>query len=307
MGIPRVSIALPVHNGENYLDAAIRAFQAQTFEDFELVLSDNASTDRTAQIGRDWAATDARVRYYRSTVNRGASWNFNRAYELSVGTYVKWAAHDDLCAPAFLERCVDVLERRPAVVLCHTECRVIGPQGEAVEDYGVHLRTDAAWPRHRFYDLLFVKNRCYEIFGLIRRSVLRQTRLMGSYPVADRVLLAELALRGPFHQVPERLFHPRLHPSQSTQALITQHQRVAWFDTRRAARIVFPEWRALAEYSYAVAHAPIGPTDRLVCALYMLNWARCYRKRMRHDLRVAVRQALAALLHKRPLQQVQTT
>ena len=96
--VPRVSIGLPVYNGENYMAAAIDSLLAQTFTDFELIISDNASTDATEQICRDYAHRDGRIRYYREEVNRGAAWNFTHTFELARGEYFKWHAHDDLCA-----------------------------------------------------------------------------------------------------------------------------------------------------------------------------------------------------------------
>ena len=85
IGAVSVSIGVPVYNGENHLAAALDSFLRQTYEDFEVVVSDNGSTDRTEQIARDYAARDPRIRYYRSDINFGAAWNFNRVVELAQG------------------------------------------------------------------------------------------------------------------------------------------------------------------------------------------------------------------------------
>ena len=107
----QLSIGLPIYNGEEFLKEAIESLINQTFEDFEIVISDNASTDQTQQICRYYADLDPRIRYYRCKQNLGAAWNYNRVFELSYGEYFKWAAHDDFCGPAFFERCVDALDR----------------------------------------------------------------------------------------------------------------------------------------------------------------------------------------------------
>ena len=78
-GHPRVSIGLPVYNGEVYLSGALDTLLGQTFTDLELIISDNASTDRTPEICRSYAARDHRVRYIRHEVNRGVPWNHNFA------------------------------------------------------------------------------------------------------------------------------------------------------------------------------------------------------------------------------------
>ena len=96
---PRVSIGLPVYNGDNYLAETLDSILAQTFTDFELIISDNGSTDRTEAICRRYAAQDHRVRYVRNPSNLGAARNYKRAFELARGEYFKWNGHDDPLAP----------------------------------------------------------------------------------------------------------------------------------------------------------------------------------------------------------------
>ena len=118
---PRISIGLPVYNGERYLETALDSLLRQTCTDFELIISDNASSDGTEAICRRYAHRDPRVLYHRSERNRGASWNHNHVVEFARAPYFKWAAHDDVCAPEFLERCAGVLDGHPAVILCYPQ------------------------------------------------------------------------------------------------------------------------------------------------------------------------------------------
>ena len=104
---------MPVYNGQNYIVQALDSLLSQTYSDFELIISDNASTDSTQDICKDYASRDARISYVRQVENLGAIPNFNRVFELSRGQYFKWASHDDLCEPTCLERCVEVLEHQP--------------------------------------------------------------------------------------------------------------------------------------------------------------------------------------------------
>ena len=108
--VAAVSVGLPVYNGARYLPAAIDSLLSQTFEDFELIISDNGSTDETERICRGYAARDPRVRYVRSDVNRGLLWNFRNVLELARAPRFKWMAHDDICAPEFLRRCMEELD-----------------------------------------------------------------------------------------------------------------------------------------------------------------------------------------------------
>lgn len=286
---PKVSIGLPVYNGENYVARALESILSQTFSDFEVIISDNASTDRTEEICRKFAARDPRIRYDRSPKNVGAAPNFNRTFQLSRGVYFRWAAHDDMAHPDLLKKCVEVLDSDPSVVLCHSKVRVIDEEGQHVEDQHYGLKTGSEDPRKRFFSILFIRNRCFEVFGLIRASVLRTTGVMGAFPVGDRVLLSELAFRGRFHEIPEHLFYRRDHANASTRVLSSQRERARWFDTRYNGRTTFPEWRTFIEYVKAISRAPLTDAHRVVCYIYMLKYLRHYRKRMRSDVLVAGR------------------
>jgi glycosyltransferase involved in cell wall biosynthesis len=201
---------------------------AQSFKDFEIVISDNASTDATTEIGRAYQSKDPRVRYFRSEQNRGAAWNFNRAFELSTAPLFKWAACDDLHEERFLERCVEVLDRDRSVVLSHTYCKMIDGRGTALQYDHTRDRfvggdgrpvpradrnhiAEAAKAEVRFRDLLTHMWWCVPSFGVIRRDAFLKTSGHGDYWGADKVFLAELALQGRFYQVPEALFGKRVH------------------------------------------------------------------------------------------------
>src|SRR5438309_7346789 len=120
-----VTIGLPVFNGEAFLGQAIDSILAQTYTDFELIISDNCSTDGTAVICQSYLRAHPQVRYVRQPVNVGAAENFNRLVALSSGKYFKWAAHDDVLAPRFLEECVRTLEEDAGVVLAWARTQII--------------------------------------------------------------------------------------------------------------------------------------------------------------------------------------
>lgn len=270
-----VSLGLPVYNGENFLRQALESILVQTYPNWELILSDNGSTDGTEAICREFAARDPRIRYFREERNRGATWNFNRVFELSRGPFFRWTAHDDVCAPELLERCMAVLGQRPDVVLCHPLTRIIGGQGEELEDYRIRLRTDSPRMGDRFHDLICVDHACFPIFGVIRTEVLRRTGLMGNFVGSDRNLLAELALQGPFSEVPEFLFFRRDHPGTSTRQFPSAKDRLVWF-SNGGRRGQFPTLKRALGYWNSIARAPLGPGDRLVCLGVLLKWG-CLR------------------------------
>ena len=212
---PLVSLGLPVYDGERFLIEAIDALVAQTFVDFELIISDNASTDATEAICREHARRDARIRYWRSIANRGAVWNHNRVLDLARGEFFKWVHHDDICAPTFLEQCVGVFRSEPsAVVLVYPRSRVIDEHGAVLWEHWDGLDLRKRTPHQRLKQLVRnPPNMGTSVFGLARTSALRQTR--GILPILspDYLVLAELALLGEFREVPELHFLKRYHRS----------------------------------------------------------------------------------------------
>ncbi len=271
--MPRVSIGIPVYNAESYLELALQSLLDQTFEDFEILISDNASNDRTAAICRAFAARDRRIRYERAAENMGAARNYNRVFEMSSGAYFKWAAHDDYCAPTYLERCVEVLDGAPpGVVLSYPKTLVIDAAGATIPWNEEDLDLRQARPRDRLRHLLRNEVLCNPIFGVIRSAALRQTRLIGGYNSSDKIALAELALLGEFWEVPERLFYRRVHPDDSvTGKLHTPAVIAEWFDPNNRKRMPMPRGKLLLEHLRAVVRTRIGAAEKMACLRVVLS------------------------------------
>lgn len=278
---PRVTIGLPVYNGERFLEQTIDALLAQTYPDFELVVSDNGSSDRTEEICRSAAARDARVRYHRSPVNRGAAWNFNRVFELAQGKCFKWSASDDLCEPTFVERCVEALDAVPGAVLAYPRARFIDEHGHVIRDHDDALDLGEHAPHDRLRRLIRTLGYANALHGVIRAEALRQTRLHGAYPSSDYVLLAELALLGTFIEVPDRLFLRRLHPEMSRRANPGAAEATVWFRPDAELRYRTEAWPLVAEHLRAIARAPLPVGERLRCAIV---FARVGGRRYGHHL-----------------------
>ena len=295
MTVPRVSIGLPVFNGEDFLDEALTSLRAQSFEDLEIAISDNGSTDRTPDICRSHADADERIGYERSPVNRGSSWNYTRVFERSRGEYFKWAAHDDVLLPTYLEQCIDVLDADPGVVLCHTGVVKIDADGHPVVTYPPNPNASAGTPTRRFRDVLFREGPCYPVFGVVRREVLARTGLLGPYNGHDRPLLAELALHGRYAQVPERLFLNRDHPARSGRAYTGARARITWFDTSQAGRVVYRHPRLLAEYLKAIRRTDVGTRDRAGAFLAVIEWSLRHAPAFARDIAGGLREHAARL------------
>ncbi len=208
---PLVSIGMPLYNAERYVREALDALLAQDYTNFELIISDNASTDATESICREYAARDERIRYHRAESNMGAVWNFRRVFELARGEYFMWAAFDDLRAPAFLCRTVAALESNPDAVMCCTGIRVIDEEGQEVAEtdfpQGIRMGASEVGARVRAISRSLY---WYDFYGLMRRDVLASTRLPQPCWGFDVILMLEMSLRGEVLLVPEKLFSYRI-------------------------------------------------------------------------------------------------
>ncbi|MEM6782478.1 MAG: glycosyltransferase family 2 protein [Bacteroidota bacterium] len=232
---PTVAIGLPVYNGERYLEQTLRSLLAQTFEDFVLVVVDNASTDATEELVLAAMRRDERVRYVRNDENVGASKNHNRAFAACRrfdAPYFRWAAYDDLLHPTYLEETVTALKASPEAVLVHPAVRLIDDTGAGLPydapRGGYALPGGGIWPYRlsdtdalsapdpvvRYAASLGSGPAVYVTHGLIRTDALKQTSGYLLHGVED-VLMAELALRGPFVRLSAPLFEMRMHPGST--------------------------------------------------------------------------------------------
>jgi len=258
-----VSLALPVYNGEKYLSEAIHSILAQDFEDFELIITDNASTDRTRDICRTFAERDSRVTYIRNERNMGAAANLNIGFHASTGKYFKWCAYDDLISSNYVGECVRALEAQPDAVLAFGSAKMIDGDGRVVGDRDnamAEIVDEDGF--ERFRKIFDNSAHCDEIFGLHRREALQRTSLMGAYWSADRTLLEEIAMIGKFAFVPGAVFYNRHHPNRSI-LIGSKTGRNQWQSGQGNKRFAF-EYLARTTHLFriAVRHRRAAPLHR---------------------------------------------
>jgi glycosyltransferase involved in cell wall biosynthesis len=259
---PLLSIGLFLYNGDRFLESAIDSILNQTFRDFELIISDNCSTDGSGEICRRFAAHDSRIRYYRAEHNMSAGWNLRNVYFKAIGKYFKWATHDDMIQPDFLRLCIDALEADDSLVVAHTLTRCIDESGQFVESNEERLRTSSLDPVVRARDLLLKGHGGSPIAGLIRLDALHKLPPRGSYAYSDRVLLLQLGLLGRFYEVPEHLSISTRHKEETVSPL-----------RERNRKPLFSEWNAAKEFALSVARSPLTRGQRLRCYGAIARWA----------------------------------
>ena len=292
----RVTIGLPVYNGERFLAQAIESILAQTYTQFALVISDNGSTDRTQEICEAYAAKDNRICYKRYDENRGAAWNFNNLLEFTHTEYFKWQCYDDLLHPMMVEKCVAVLDREPEVVVAYPQAAVIDAQGGLVGTWADGAELRSARPSERMAHFLYHRNKGHleSQFGVMRTAPLRTTALMGAIPYSDQVFLVEMHLRGQFRELPEPLFIRRIHEGISTNAN-DMYALKFFLDPKRKGRISLQRPERLSEFVKAINRAKLGPAETLRCyaQLLPLTLSPANISKMGQDLRMAWRQVIS--------------
>lgn len=282
---PTITIGLPVFNGERFLAQAIDSILAQSYADFELIISDNGSTDGTSEICKRYAAIDRRVGVMRQAVNQGGAANFNCVFQAARGRYFKWAAHDDVLHRDNLAHSLAALEAAPDAVAVHGQVELIGVDGEPLGADPFPLRhVGAPRPSERFADLILTPHWNLWAYALMRPNMLAQTDLFAPYTSADRVLLAHLALLGRFVELPEVLLFFRDQPERASRKIPDRLRRrrwlravgplpaLEWYDPANAGRIAFPQWTLWRHYFDVVRRVDLPASERTACQLALLRW-----------------------------------
>lgn len=294
---PQVSIGMPVYNGEDFITRALDSLLAQTYEDFEIVISDNASTDRTEEICLGYANRDSRIRYYRQPRNFGAARNYNDTVALARGRYFKWMAHDDMIHPRYLQVCLEGFNSSSSsVVLVFPKSCWIDVNDELINYYGLPIKWDGASPRSRFGSLLRDRKHSYlrhphPIFGLMCIKTLRQTRMIQPFQGADLVALVELGLRGDFLEIPEYLSYWRKHKN-SSMVNKTRKEKARWYDPQRRPLLVTSRINIFVEYRRSLAQSDLSNKEKLVCLLILIKAAGVSSHIFAEDIILGVREML---------------
>ncbi|MEZ5815617.1 MAG: glycosyltransferase family 2 protein [Hyphomicrobiaceae bacterium] len=282
MAVP-VSLAVPVYNGQAYLAQTLDSLLAQTFPDFEIIITDNASTDATQEICQSYASRDRRIRYVRNDANLGAAGNFNRGFALSKGEFFKWCAHDDLLSPDFLERCVRALRDDPTAIIAHGRQQLIDAEGRTLSGTTGDLLdiSDATDPAERFGLVFRTQGFDAAMFGLFRSSMLARTSLHRPYYSSDIALLAECALLGRFTAT-EAVFYNREHAVRSVN-IQDKIQRHIWHTGTRPTRPKCEHLWLLAHFLEMATRPPHGVPRRRILP-QVLAWAARPRQLARYGL-----------------------
>jgi glycosyltransferase involved in cell wall biosynthesis len=223
---PLVSLGVPVYNREHCLRAALDSLVAQTYQNLEIIICDNASTDGTAALCAEFAARDPRIRYVRNPTNLGIIGNYRRVFALSTGDYFTWAASDDIRPPGAIQAAVDALERNPQAVMVHGPVGIrMGPRNlEARVENNIDLSSADPAVRVR----LFTRNLAHNamLYGVYRREALARATL-GRHYGQDYLVCLKLCQLGPVEYTESPLVVYRQRP-ESLDTPMYPLRRINW-------------------------------------------------------------------------------
>lgn len=210
---PFVSIGLPVYNGAKYLRRALDSLLAQDYQNFELIISDNASTDETGSICQAYAAQDKRIKLYHQPHNLGAFNNFNFVLQNATGYYFMWAAHDDWWAPTFISDLICELEHNPQESVAMSAVELVCEDG-TVRDVFRFIGDDLRTKSHLrlAINTLVGQNQYYMyIYGIFRRDfVLTGFQDFPRVMQSDRLFICQVALATRMGYVDKILHHKQI-------------------------------------------------------------------------------------------------
>jgi glycosyltransferase involved in cell wall biosynthesis len=279
---PRVSIGMPVYNDGPYVAQAIGAVLAQDFADFELVISDNASTDGTSEACEAFARRDPRVRYMRQPRNLGAVRNFKFVLEQARGEYFAWAGGHDVLDPAFVSACARELDADAEVVLAYPSISLIDGQGLRIQSEPTpEIDTRGKKPIVRVRRIISDLVSCHMLYGLFRRDILLRCRHGIVCRGPDHVLLMELSLYGAIAHVA----HPLL-ALRENRGVEDRHKSYADYIRAQLLRLdphafssgkLRPHWRWGWEHALGLLSANIPATTKawlapFVAATFLHRW-----------------------------------
>jgi len=256
-GEPLVTIGVPVYNGERFLGKCLDSLLSQTFRNFVLLISDNASTDGTQEICRRYSQADSRIRYHRNRANVGMYGNFNLILASAHTRYVKLANADDYWAPAMLGDCLEQLESDPSLALCYPRAVLVAEDGSEIRRYEhpLHLMDDD--PAARFRRVLTELGLVNQLMGVIRTEAVRSALPLMSHTLADRVFLAELSLYGKIMELPKYHYFRRFHEGSSSWDRKSESHQIKRVFSEGTRRVHLATWKYHWGLVRRMLHSPL--------------------------------------------------
>lgn len=207
--MPKINVVVPVYNGEEGLGRLCDTLVAQSYDDFRVMIIDNASEDRTGEIARNYATRDSRFIYFRNHKNMGFTFSYTRGFYASLDCeYMAYISSGDYLAPDYFKECVAALEADSRTVLAYSYFQFADHDGQPVgPPQGDNFEMAGQGPQERYLTIISRLGLCTAFYGLIRMSAYADLHTFFRVPSAamDNMMLAGLAFKGDFAEIKQPL------------------------------------------------------------------------------------------------------
>lgn len=292
--VPRVSFAVPVRNGERYIGKLIQSILEQTFYNFEIVVCDNGSSDKTREVVQAFAERDDRIKCHFNETDIGQIENFNRVFHLSRGQYIRWIGADDWLEMTYTEKCVKLLDNEPTLIGVTTYTVLHYDDGREKRFEYEGERLESPDPSVRFTRLMWLlsKGLLYysPLSALFRRDALEQTQLFQVTSDTDFVLVAELSVAGRFGHIPEHLVHRR-RPADSPSDRDEMYKRYYPENSHKVRHSYRRSCQRIA--SMMLSNPSLGRAHKVACILALAKfYAKIFPREFARESKAAFIRAL---------------
>ncbi len=259
---PLVSICMPIFNEEKYLEQALESLLAQNFKDFELIISDNASTDRTPEICKLYLEKDNRIKYYRNERNIYALANFIKIMQYVKTPYFMFAGGHDLWSDNYIRSCLEIMEKDLSVVIATPRTVWIDENNKELDIKDSFIDTRGCGNVSRL--ILSLKENHHAIYGVIRSDALKKISWpRPQYIGTFLVMLGGLSLVGAFAHVLEATWYRRkAREDETTDQRLERYQRTL-LPSGKYAKAKLSHWRIPYEYLIVIRRSPIPFKEKI--------------------------------------------
>ncbi len=265
-----VNIGVPALNEERFLSQTLDSLLAQDYSNLEIIICDNASTDKTEEISCKYAGKDSRIKYFKNKERLSGPENWNRAFQLSSSKYFMWASGHDLYDKSFVSSCMEILEKEENVTLAYSLTYSIDEYNNKLQIIPQYLDTRTLNLISRFNKFILASNNSSCILtGLIRSESIRKTHLMQNTLAADTLFLSELSLLSYFAQTQKPLYYRREIRPHETPIMTSKRRIKDIFRNKKKYPAIFYLFHLIYKYLITIWRSSINFGYKIILSFFI--------------------------------------